>query len=149
MMLIPLKPKLLAIETSTEACSAALYSTKGCLWRFEIAPKAHASLLLPMIESLLAQAQLSLDQLDAIAVTRGPGSFTGVRIGIGVAQGLSYGLNLPVYEVSTLDALALEAMSHVGIESATIVVALDARMNEVYAALYQYNKGRIEHLGQE
>jgi len=100
---------LLAIETATEACSVALVSGQMIVQRHEIAPRRHAELVLPMIEQVLAEAGLARGALDAIAVGRGPGAFTGVRLAISIAQGLALGLDRPVVPISTLAALALEA----------------------------------------
>jgi tRNA threonylcarbamoyladenosine biosynthesis protein TsaB len=98
--------KLLAVETSTEACSAALYIDGIVNERFELAPKEHTKLILPMIDSLMSDAGLKPQQLDALAFSRGPGSFTGVRIATGVIQGIALGADLPVVPVSTLAAIA-------------------------------------------
>src|SRR5678810_16965 len=84
---------LLALDTATEACSAALLIGEEVIERSEIAPRRHAELILPMIESLLGEAGISRRQIDAIAVGRGPGAFTGVRLAISVAQGLALGLD--------------------------------------------------------
>jgi tRNA threonylcarbamoyladenosine biosynthesis protein TsaB len=127
--------KLLAIETSTIACSAALHDGALLLERFEIAPREHAELLLPMIDALLAEAGWSRERLDVIAFGRGPGAFTGLRIAAAVAQGIAFGLDLPVVPVSTLAALARGAM---GEESgARVIAAMDARMGEVYWGAYE------------
>src|SRR6187455_1632322 len=92
---------LLALDTATEACSAALLIGGEVIERSEIAPRRHAELILPMIESLLGEAGISRRQIDAIAVGRGPGAFTGVRLAISVAQGLALGLDVPVLPVSS------------------------------------------------
>jgi tRNA threonylcarbamoyladenosine biosynthesis protein TsaB len=136
--------KLLALDTSTEACSAALF-VDGEIWeRFEITPKAHTKLLLPMIESLLAEAQLKLTQLDALAFGCGPGSFTGLRIATGVVQGLAFGANLPVVPVSTLAALAQKQAHDLSF------VAMDARIGEIFWSVYQKNAdGFVELIGNE
>jgi tRNA threonylcarbamoyladenosine biosynthesis protein TsaB len=118
--------KLLAIETATEACSAAVYIDGEIEQRFKIAPREHGSLILGMIDELMAQAQLSVSQLDAIAFGRGPGSFIGVRIAAGVTQGIAFGAGLPVVPVSTLAAIAQ------GTRYNHLLVAIDARMEEVY-----------------
>src|SRR5690554_2590516 len=103
--------KILAIETATEACSAALLIDDAILERYELAPQRHNRLILPMIESLLAEAGIKISQVDAVAFGRGPGSFTGVRIAAGVAQGIAFGADLPVVPVSTLAALAQDALT--------------------------------------
>lgn len=124
--------RLLAIESSSEACSAALYLDGEIREWFEHAPMRHAELLLPAIQSLLAGAAIGLDGLDAIAFGRGPGSFTSLRIGIGVVQGLAWGAELKVVPVSSLAAVALEASELSAGGPALVRVALDARMHQVY-----------------
>jgi tRNA threonylcarbamoyladenosine biosynthesis protein TsaB len=125
--------RLLAIDTATEACSAALLIGDEVIERSEIAPRRHAELILPMIESLLGEAGISRRQIDAIAVGRGPGAFTGVRLAISVAQGLALGLDIPVVPVSSLAALAQDAPADV---DAPILAVIDARMGEVYAGTF-------------
>ena len=98
--------KLLAIDTSTDACSAALWLDGEVRQCYQVAPREHGQLILPMIESLLAEAELTLVQMDALSFGRGPGGFTGVRIANGVIQGLAFGADLPVVPVSSLAALA-------------------------------------------
>jgi tRNA threonylcarbamoyladenosine biosynthesis protein TsaB len=127
--------KLLSLETSTEACSAALYVDGEVTERYQLAPQQHNQLILPMIESLLAAAGLSLNQMDALAFGRGPGSFTGVRIAAGVVQGLAFGADLPVAPVSTLAAMAQEAFAET--ESRYAFPCIDARMGEVYWGVYR------------
>ena len=140
--------KLLALETSTTACSAALSVNGDVLERYVIAPREHATLILPMIESLLVEADLTVQQLDAVAFGRGPGSFTGVRIGAGVVQGIAFAADLPVVPVSTLAALALGAMGETG--ERQVMAALDARRSEVYWGCYVLDThGVPELLGAE
>jgi tRNA threonylcarbamoyladenosine biosynthesis protein TsaB len=122
--------KLLAFETSTEACSVALWRDGAVVERFEIAPRRHAELALPWAEALLAEAGLARSQLDAIAVGRGPGAFTGVRLGVAIAQGIALALDVPVLPVSTLLALAARAPAPAPAER--VMAAIDARMGEVY-----------------
>lgn len=124
---------LLAIETATEACSVALIHGDQVIARSEIAPRRHTELVLPMADALLAEAGLSRHALDAIAVGRGPGAFTGVRLGISLAQGMALALDVPVVTVSSLAALALEAPE----DDEAILAVIDARMGEVYAASYR------------
>jgi len=125
---------LLAIETATEACSVALIHGDQLIARSEIAPRRHTELVLPMADELLAEAGIGRHALDAIAVGRGPGAFTGVRLGVSLAQGMALALDLPVITVSSLAALALEAPEQ---EGAAILAVIDARMGEVYAACYR------------
>lgn len=121
---------LLAIETATEACSVALWVDGEVRERFEVAPRRHAELALPWAEALLAEAGIVRSSLDAIAVGRGPGAFTGVRLAVALAQGIALALDRPVLPVSTLAALAMRAPGD------DIVAAIDARMGEVYAATF-------------
>lgn len=125
---------LLAIETTTEACSVALVHGDQLLVRSEIAPRRHTELVLPMADALLAEAGISRHALDVIAVGRGPGAFTGVRIGVALAQGMALALDLPVITISSLAALALEAPEE---EGTVILAVIDARMGEIYAACYR------------
>lgn len=137
---------LLAIETSTEACSVALIHGDEVIARSEIAPRRHAELVLPMADALLAEAGLGRHALDVIAVGRGPGAFTGVRLGISLAQGMALALDVPVITVSSLAALALEAPE----DDACILAVIDARMGEIYAASYRRDdNGGLVALDQE
>lgn len=140
--------KILAVDTATEACSAALYIDGDIQQRFEIAPREHTKLLLPMVDSLMAEAGLRPQQLDAIAFGCGPGSFTGVRIATGVMQGIAYGADLPVVPVSTLAAMTQACLQKT--EHETIFTAVDARMDEIYWAVYQRDaEGYARLLAQE
>ena len=127
---------LLAIDTATESCSVALLSDGRLIERSELAPRRHAELILPMIDSVLAEAGLSRRRIDGIAVGRGPGAFTGVRLAISVAQGLALGLDIPVVPISSLAALAADAPADIGAGEAILSV-IDARMGEVYACAYR------------
>jgi tRNA threonylcarbamoyladenosine biosynthesis protein TsaB len=125
--------KILAIETSTEACSVALVHGEEILARSELAPRRHGELVLPMADSLLAEAGMSRHALEGIAVGRGPGAFTGVRLAISLTQGMAMALDLPVVTVSSLQALAMEEDADLN----DILAVIDARMGEVYAAAYR------------
>lgn len=129
---------LLALDASSSACSAALIRQEGaereCIARFELTPRAHTRRLMPMVDDVLAEAQVSPQQLDAVAFGRGPGSFTGLRIAAGTAQGLAFGLGRPLLGISTLEALALQV--HRRYHFRHVVTALDARMGEIYVATW-------------
>lgn len=127
--------KLLALDTSGDACSAALFVDGVVSQRLEREPRRHGELILGMLQGLLGEAGLSLQGLAAVAFGRGPGSFTGVRIAVAVAQGVAFGAGLPTVPVSTLAALAQGAWRRSG--HRRILAALDARMGEVYWGCYQ------------
>lgn len=131
--------RILAIETSAETCSVALNAGDEVLERFEHAPMKHAELILPSISGVLAEAGIAVQDLDAIAFGRGPGSFTSLRIGIGVVQGLAWGADRPVVPVSSLAAVAqVAAGERQDLPSESqIVVAMDARMQEVFHAAFR------------
>lgn len=135
--------KLLALDTSTEHLSVAVQHASH-VWVHSGVGGAQASAsLIPVIRSLLAQAHLSLDELDALVFGRGPGSFTGVRTACSVAQGLAFGarggLGISVLPIDTLLAVAEDAREHHGCTQ--VVAVLDARMDEVYMARYQFGAG--------
>ena len=140
-------PNLLAIETSEETCSAALLSGDDCTELFESEPRKHSELILPMIDRLLAEAGMQRSSLDAVAFSRGPGSFTGVRIATAVAQGIGYGLDIPVVPVSTLQALAQGAFREAG--AGSVLAALDARMQELYWGAFVLRDGLMQPAGEE
>lgn len=123
--------RVLALDTSTEYCSVALWQDGAVIERCVLAGQKHSELLMAMVDALLSEAGVKLAELDGIAFGKGPGSFTGVRIACGAAQGLAFGANLPVFGVSTLLALA-EASGKLG-----VIAALDARMGEIYHAAYE------------
>jgi len=128
---------LLAIETSSEACSVAL-AVAGEVRELHLhAPMQHAELLLPSISRLMAEAELAVSALDAIAFGRGPGSFTSLRIGIGVVQGLAWAVQRPVVPCSSLAAVAQDALDRAGAAAHYVSVAVDARMQEVFSADFE------------
>ena len=136
--------KLLAIETSTEACSVAVYVDGEVASRHELAPRRHTQLVLPWADELMAQAGLRKSELDAIAVGRGPGAFTGVRLAIAIAQGLGLALDRPVLPVSTLAVLAMQGQGD------RVLAAIDARMGEVYVGEFTRGAdGRVVAAGPE
>lgn len=129
--------KILALDTSTDACSVALACDGEISEDFAVIPREHTKRLLPMVDGLLSKHGMVLKDLDAIAFGRGPGSFTGLRICLGVVQGLAFGANLPVVPVSTLAAMAASAYRQENIPAGSkLLVALDARMDEIYWSLY-------------
>lgn len=130
---------LLAIDTCTEACSAALLHNQQILERYQCAPRAHTQLILPMMQSLLDEAGLKLRDLDALAFTRGPGSFTGIRIAASVIQASAFAADLPVVLVSSLQCLAQGAYRE--LQAQQVFTAIDARLQEVFSATYRLDKG--------
>lgn len=134
--------KILALETSTDACSVALWQdNQPTEERFTLAPRQQTELVLPMVEQLLQDQQVAPSELTGIAVGVGPGAFTGVRIAVAVAQGLAYGLKLPVVGVSSLAASAWQAYA-AGAQG-SVVVAQDARMNEIYWGFYEGGRAAL------
>ena len=131
--------KILALDSSTDACSVALHVDGEIIHIFEVAAKSHTQRLLPMVDEILRQAQCNLHDLDAIAYGCGPGSFTGLRICMGVVQGLAFGTNLPVIPVSTLQAMARGFVEQQPDNNLPLLVALDARMEEIYWGLFTAN----------
>ena len=127
--------QILAIDTSTEFLSLALWLNGRVLSRDIHAGQTHSQQILPTLRTLLDEAKIELTALDGIAFGAGPGSFTGLRIACGVAQGLAFGANLPVVAVSTLQALAQQS----GAEK--VIACLDARMGEIYHAAYEKQNG--------
>ena len=128
--------RILALETSTEYCSVALWQDGALQERSELVGQKHSEVLMPMLDSLLGEAGMKLSDIEGIAFGAGPGSFTGVRIACGVAQGLALGAGLPVVGICTLQALAQVAGHD------KVIAALDARMAEVYYAAYEKRDGQ-------
>ena len=128
--------RILALDTSADACSVALQTDQQVISRFEIAPRKHTQLLLPMVDAVMQESGLKFEQLDALAFGRGPGSFAGIRIATGAAQGLALANDTPMIGISTLETIAL---SHF-LEDRTcdrVLAALDARMDEIYWACFE------------
>jgi tRNA threonylcarbamoyladenosine biosynthesis protein TsaB len=132
--------RILALDASTDVCAVALGNGTSWAERVELAGQRHSELLLPMVRALLSEAGLELPDLEGIAFGAGPGSFTGLRIACGVAQGLALGANLQLIGVATLEAMAETARSRTG--CTRVIAALDARMHEVYLAAYEHDGSR-------
>lgn len=131
---------ILALDTSLGACSAAVATGKVDLpkvfGRFELREREHAEAIVPMIQIVLAEADLSWPQIDAIAVTVGPGSFTGVRVGVAAARGFALALDRPVIAATSLEVMAAQALEELSDTPAVFGVVVDARRGEVYLALF-------------
>lgn len=125
---------LLAIEAASDACSVALHHEGQTIQRIEHAPRMHSKLLYPMLNDLMAEAGIKPLALSGIGFVNGPGSFTGLRIAAATAQGIGYACDLPLYPVSTLQAMAQQRYMSVGDEK--VAALMDARMNEVYLGEY-------------
>ncbi|MBO7321191.1 MAG: tRNA (adenosine(37)-N6)-threonylcarbamoyltransferase complex dimerization subunit type 1 TsaB [Bacteroidales bacterium] len=142
--------KFLLIETSTDACSVALAEGNRIIASDFIQEfKAHAKRLVPMIEALLQKTDTTLDQCCAVSVSEGPGSYTGLRVGVSSAKGICYGAGIPLLGVSTLDVLAQMGMENITCSNAVIVPMLDARRMEVYCAQYNAKGERISDVKAE
>jgi len=148
--------KILALDTSSNACSVALLEGSvqdfSCIERFEIAPRQHTQLILPMIEAVLQEADYDINNIDVLAFGRGPGAFTGVRVATGVVQAISYGADLPVAAVSSLAALAQgfnKTLYSKAQQANKVLVANDARMDEIYFAAYEISQGFMTLRGKE
>lgn len=138
------EPTILAIETSTNLCSVALSYQGETFERSELGINVHSKVLLEMSDELLNQAGIQVDNLDALAVSKGPGSFTGLRIGIGVAQGLAYGSQKQMIGIDSLAALVAASK----FESETIIAGIDARMGELYWCEYLLEAGGVLSKGE-
>lgn len=121
---------ILALDTATEACSVALLHQGNISFEDELSPRTHTQRILPMIDEVLKTANISIKSVDYLAFGRGPGSFTGVRVGVGVAQGLALGAELKVVPISNLTMMAEQAYQELGAKE--VIALIDARMNEVY-----------------
>ncbi len=126
--------KILALDASTEACSAAVYVNGEIVERLAVTPRKHIEVLMPMIKEVMAESEITFDDLEGLAFAAGPGSFAGLRIACGFVQGLGSGLSLPIVPVSTLAALVLPLLEEH--PDKQILPIMDAKMNEVYWGLY-------------
>ena len=135
--------KLLALETSAKSVSAAVVEDGGVLAScFQCTGLTHSRTLMPMVEAMLQNAELTLAELDALAVATGPGSFTGLRIGVSALKGLAWAADKPCLGVSTLEAMAYN-LAHL---DALLVCAMDARRHQIYNALFQAQGGALTRL---
>jgi len=126
---------LLSIEAASDSCSVALQIGDDIIQRLEPAPRMHSKLLYPMMNSIMDEAGIRPNQLDAIAFVKGPGSFTGLRIAAATAQGIGFACDIPLIGISTLQAMAQQAYEEHGHQS--VISLMDARMNELYLGYYQ------------
>lgn len=135
---------LLAIDAATEACSVAVLHAGEISVDFRMLPRAHTRFLLPMVDEMLQQRGLRVADLDGIAFTAGPGSFTGLRVAIATVQGLAFAADIPVVPVSTLASMAMHyTQQHTLAEGSLLLPALDARMDEVYFGRYRVESGQV------
>ncbi|WP_158527392.1 tRNA (adenosine(37)-N6)-threonylcarbamoyltransferase complex dimerization subunit type 1 TsaB [Pelagibaculum spongiae] len=134
---------ILALECCTDACSVALQVDGKIYSRFQVVPRSHSKVMLEMVDQVIAEAAIDKKDLKALAVTAGPGAFTGVRLGVSFAQGIAFGLDIPVYAVNTLDVIAQGAYVE-NPQVKSILSVLDARMGEVYLAGYQIQNGQLQ-----
>ncbi|GGI73270.1 tRNA (adenosine(37)-N6)-threonylcarbamoyltransferase complex dimerization subunit type 1 TsaB [Shewanella hanedai] len=138
---------ILSLDTCTESCSAAL-SVKGQIFsELAVVPREHSQRILPMVDSVLSQANISLSDVDLIAYGRGPGSFTGIRICTSMTQGLALGQDIPVIGLSALQTMAQTVFDHQG--AVQVICAIDARMGEIYWGQFVFNNGLAELVGLE
>ncbi len=128
---------ILAVDTSTEACSVALQIGSETIAKFADEPRSHSRLLMPMVQQVLAEAEIKVNQLDVIGISIGPGSFTGLRIGFAAVQGMAYGADIPVAPVSTLELLVATYGRQENPQPSEIMALLDARMSEFNVGRYQ------------
>lgn len=139
--------KLIAIDTSTENCSVALLNEDSVSFKSEVAPQKHAEIVLEMLDNILKENSVSKNDLDGLVLGIGPGSFTGVRIAASTVQGLALGLNLKVAKITSLEALAIEALSKAS--ASYVVSSIDARMGEVYIAVYKVEGSALTLMSEE
>ena len=140
---------LIAIETATELCSVGLLHQQNITEKSLLAPRKHAELVLGYLDELLAAQGLHKTDLDGIVFGQGPGAFTGVRIAMSVVQGLALALEVPVMAVSTLHNMAQQVLHQNPNQSGRVLVANDARMNEVYWATFNISNGQLTRLTED
>ena len=133
--------KILAIDTATDACSVALWLDGVVYEDFQIAARQHTTLILPMVQNLLAEANMALSEMEAFAFAAGPGSFTGLRIAASIIQGFAFATRKPIIPVSTLAAIAQGVYREQ--KTSHVLVALDARMQEIYWGCYAVDEKQV------
>ncbi len=133
--------KVLAIDTSTEACSAALYMDGELIERYLVAPRKHIELLKPMVDEVMKEAEINVDELTGLAFGAGPGSFAGLRVACAFVQGMGAALEIPVVPVSSLMAMAQQVLDNH--PDRTVLVMLDAKMKEVYWGVYRLEEKQV------
>ena len=141
------KLNILALDTSTQACTVALQTAAGISEIFKIIPRHHNKELLPMVKEVLETANMAIQDLDCIAFGRGPGSFTGLRITVGVVQGLAFGAGIQVVPISTMACMAQGRLRLSGAERC--LVAMQARQEEVYWGAYSAEQGYMTSVADE
>ena len=135
--------KILSLDTTAEVCSAAVCDGKKLIAEITVnTGNTHSQTLLPAVEQILKISELSLDEIEGFACSTGPGSFTGVRIGVATVKGLAYGKDKPCVSISTLEALAYNLVGFNGI----ICPVMNARRNQVYNALFECCDGVLTRL---
>lgn len=132
---------ILVIDTATEACSVAVQKTDDVFSQFEVCPQQHSKKILPMIDEVLVEAGLTFSDIDVLGVAQGPGSFTGVRIAMGMIQGLAFAAQKPIVGLSTLQAMAQETYEDTG--ACRVISAIDARMSEVYVGEFRVDSNGL------
>ena len=140
-------PTLLCIDTSSASCSVALSRGDEILLEIENTPQKHSERVLEMCDALLTQAGIGVNELDALGISQGPGSFTGVRIGVSVAQGIAFAANLPVVAVSSLALLAQQ--TYRSYQAANVLCLSDARMGEMYFGAFSLQDGLMTAIAKE
>ncbi|MFC3150479.1 tRNA (adenosine(37)-N6)-threonylcarbamoyltransferase complex dimerization subunit type 1 TsaB [Litoribrevibacter euphylliae] len=145
-----MKSTLLAIDTSTDACSVALLHNGEIFSDHQLLPREHTQNILPMVEAILSNNSVAMVDVDGLVVGAGPGSFTGLRIAFGVVQGFAFAVEKPVAAISTLTALAARAKLLLSTEQlqkdGDVIATVDARMNETYWARYRCSEGSLQML---
>ncbi len=145
-------PNLLVLDASSSLCSVALLTDNGDYWKTEAQPRRHAQRLLEMVDEIVSESGIQRQDLNGVAFGRGPGSFTGIRIAVSVAQGLSLGLGIPVCGISALQAMAQAVAAECPDETAeqiNCMTLMDAHMGEVFWGQFSVDKDRSVSLADE